>query len=158
MSLPRIKIRTRILESENDFHKRYASCGVSIGYRGNKMHIDGKGRERVTVTALSYYQEVGDPIRNRPPRPFILQALRGVNGVERIQRYMRRKNRTLKGLQNLVNKIVEECKQYVKSGMVNPGLKESTIKNKVANETIPTVETEMLIDDLEGWVHGWKGK
>lgn len=156
MSQPRIRVVNRINFDENDYHKRYAGFAVSIGYRGNKMHRDGKGRERVTITLLSYFHEVGDPLGRYPARPFILQSLRGVNGVERIQKYMRRKNASYNGLVNLVNRIVEDCKDYVKSGLVNPPLKESTINSKVSNFDIPLVETENLINNLEGWVSRWK--
>lgn len=152
MSQTRIRVYNRINFDEKDYHKRYLGSSVYIGYKGDKMHIDGKGRERLTITALSYYHEKGDPLGRYPSRPFILQAIRGVNGVERIQTYMRRKNSSHNGLIRLVNRIVEDCKEYVKQGRVTPPLKLSTIKRKVANNDIPLVETEHLINDLQGWV------
>lgn len=156
MSRPRIDVKTKINYDRKDFHKRYLSFTVSIGYKGNKIHIDANGKERLTVTELSYYQEKGDPLKHRPARPFILQAVRSVKGVERIKEYMTKPNASKQGLETLVKKIVEECKDWVRSGNVTPSLKASTIKKKKMNNDIPTVETTMLINELDGWVTRFK--
>lgn len=155
--------RTSKFSSEVAKYSRLAGYGVSIGYRGDDSHIGIDGRANISNTELSYIQEVGDPAINLPPRPFILQSLRAVNAFKRIGDFVRKfPTATATDLQPLINKIVDECKTYVKEGGVTPELEDTTIlrrqsKSKkydvpLASVDYPIYETGELIDALSGWI------